>query len=134
MHLLLQGESTFGVGAGDGLRRVDAVARFHFLHAFAHRFDDTRAIGTRCVGKWRFYCIGTRTHVGVIRIHASGVDSDDDLSGGGLRCRDFFELENFGAPEFTNQNGFHCLSPRCKVTKHKQRNAVKTATLQNVQM
>src|SRR5713226_4422781 len=47
------------------------------------------------------------------------MDAHEDLSGGGLWRRDFFELQHFETAEFTNENGLHGCSPAKKLANKK---------------
>src|SRR6266481_2915343 len=111
MHLFFQSESVLSVGAGKGLRGIHAIARFHLLDAIAYRFNQSRGIRAGRVGKRRCDGVSARAHVGVVRIHASGVDTDENLSSGEFWRRDFLELQDFGAAELMNENCFHWFSP-----------------------
>src|SRR6267378_3597962 len=118
MHLLFQRESVLRVSASDGLRRVDAVARLHFFHFVADHRNDACAIRAGRVGKRWFDGIRARAHVGVVGIHACGMDAYKNLSGGGLWGGHFFEPENFRTTEFANENGFHVGSPSWSDTEN----------------
>src|SRR6266481_9659581 len=111
MHLFFLSESVLRVSARKSLRGIHAMARFHFFDAIADRFNQSRGIRTGRVGKRRFDCVSARAHVGVVGIHASSVDADENLSSGEFWRRDFLELQDFGAAELMNQNCFHWFSP-----------------------
>src|SRR4029077_18510327 len=107
MDLAFESYGVFGVGAGDGLCHVDAVAGFYLRDARADRFDDARAIGARSIGQRRLHGVSAVTHVSVIRIDADGVNADEDLSGSRLGGGDFFVLQHFWTTEFVDYDCFH---------------------------
>ena len=129
MHLFFQCECVFRVRAGEGLRSVDAVARLRFFHARADRFDDSCGVRARRVGKRWLDRVGACAHVGVVGIHTCGMDSDEDLSGGGFGRGDFLELQDFGAAEFTNEDGFHDFTPAKELALMRQRHAAAQTSL-----
>src|SRR5882762_8969658 len=118
MHLLFHRESVLRVSASDDLRRVDAVARLHFFHSVADHRNDACAIRAGRVGKRWFDGIRARAHVGVVGIHACGVDAYKNLPGGGFGCGDFFELENFRTAEYTNGYCLHLGAPTWSGTQY----------------
>src|SRR5690242_12538228 len=85
MHLTFKSKSVVGIGARDSSCCIDAVTRLYFLDAIANRLDYSCGVGPRRVGKRWFYCIGARAHVGVVGIHARGMDAHENLPGGRLR-------------------------------------------------
>ena len=112
MNLVLQCQREFRVCAGQRPRDIHAITRPHALDASANRFDDSRSIGAGGIRQRRLDCISAVTHVGVVRVHADGVDADQDLPGGGTRSWNFFEIQNFGTAEFSNHDSFHCVTSR----------------------
>ena len=111
MHLLFERQRIFGVSARDGLRGVYAVAFLYLLHPVTDSLNHARAIRSWRVGKRGLLRVGAGAHVRVVGIHARRVNTHQHLSGARLGRRRFFEFENFGPPELTNENGFHDLSP-----------------------
>ena len=111
MYLFFQSERVFSVGAGNGFRGIDAVARLYFLDATANRLHYSCGVRAWRIRQRRFDSISAGTHVGVVGVHAGGMDSHENLPGGRLWRGDFLELQNLGSAELMNENGFHCFSP-----------------------
>jgi len=56
------------------------------------------------------------THVGVVGIHARGLDADLDLTRCGLRVRGVLEFQDFRTAKLMNSDRFHAV-PRYKVKR-----------------
>src|SRR5215475_1255287 len=107
MNLIFGGKRVLGVGASKRVCSEDPVARFYLLDAFADGFNYASRIRTRRVGKRGFDRVCSGAHISVVRIDSGGVDAHEDLSPGGFRRWDFFQLELFGPAEGVNSNCFH---------------------------
>jgi len=116
-NLRLGRKRVFGVGAGKAFRNVNALACFHFFHTFADGLDDACSIGSGRVGKRWQHCVIAGARVSVGGIDTGCVDFYQYLSGGGLGCGEFFELENFRTAELANENGFHVHSTELNFEK-----------------
>src|ERR1700676_1822001 len=106
VHLAFQGDGVFGVGAGDGLCHVDAVAGLYLGDAGADGFDRAGAVGSGRVGQRRLYGVGAVAHVGVVGVHAYRVNPHEDLSCGGVGGGGFFHPKDFGGAEFVDKDLF----------------------------
>src|SRR5712692_8486893 len=111
MRLGFERESVFGVRAGDALRDVNAVTRFHILDAVADGLDNASAVGTGCVRERGLYSVGASAHVGVVGIHTGGMNADEDLARGWLGRGNFFVLQHFRRAELMDNDGLHDDSP-----------------------
>src|SRR6267143_5457597 len=120
MHLFFQGESVLRVRTGEGFRGVDAIAWLHFLDALTDGFDHSSGVRAGRVGKRRFDGVSARAHVSVIGIHTCGVDTHENLAGGGFWRGDFLELQDFETAKLTNDNRFHCFSPAKELANAKK--------------
>ena len=112
MRLRLVADEQLSVAAR-GAVRVDAVAGLEGGHARADLLDGAGDVGAGGVGKIGLARVGAGADVGVDRVHADGVDANEDLAGPGRRVGHVLELHDIGGAEFADDNRLHardCMS------------------------
>ena len=111
MHLRFQAQRLFGIRAAHTAGYVHTVPGSETGDSGARAKHNSGAIEARCVGKRRLYGIRAGSHVGISRIHAGGMDSDQHLSGSGLQIRNILDGQNLRTAELLHTDRLHRLAP-----------------------
>ena len=102
MHLLRRADRVLRVGAvrftGCGAADIDTVAGLPAGHAAPDLIDHAGRVGAWRVGQVGLDRVRPAAHVGVIGVHADGVQSDADLSRSGVRIGYFLIFRTSGPP------------------------------------
>ena len=80
MHLLFESERVFRIGTSDRLRGVYAITRLHLADTFAGGFNCATGVRSWRVRERGLQGIGTRAHVGVIRIDSDRMNANQHLA------------------------------------------------------
>src|ERR1044072_4782160 len=83
---------------------VDAIAVLPASDTITDLVDHTRGVGARSVRKVRLDRIRAGTHVGLVRIHANGMNANANLSWLRDRIRNVFEREDLRTPQLAREN------------------------------
>jgi hypothetical protein len=101
------GELRVRPGAAARSRQIHAIAARDGRHGGADGLDDTRAVGSRRVGKLRLPRVGAGSNVGVDRVDAGRVDSYQNVLRTRLRIGNLLEAQRARIPELTDADRLH---------------------------
>ena len=81
MYLLFERERVFRICASERPPGVYAIVSLHLFDALTNGFNYSGAIRSGSVGERGLYGIGTRAHVGVVRIDSGRMNAHQHLAG-----------------------------------------------------